>query len=107
MPLVFYTLKRVLSNRFRTKHEGFYALSHTLRVLDSALLRNGTCLSEAKHYFVTACRVSERSRTLLQWRTCPPGLQGQAFFAILDQESFSATVRLNTGWPAEWSFGSE
>lgn len=33
--------------------------------------------------------------------------RGQAFLTILDQESFRATVRLNTGCSLEWSFGSE
>ena len=42
----------------------------------------------------------------------PPGslfcrMRNQDFLAILDQESFSATVRLNTGCSWEWSFGSE
>ena len=43
-------------------------------------------------------------------RAGPDTISGEIqlpFFAILAQESFSATVRLNTGCSAEWSFGSE
>ena len=43
-------------------------------------------------------------------RAEPPGgllSDDHAFFAIFDQESFSATVRLNTGCSGAWSFGSE
>ena len=162
MPLVFYTLKRVLSNRFRTKHSGFYALhtgavrsipcsaKATRSVSSSAWLCSNTSASGAGHCISTACRVPERSRTLYQHRlrcavakqgtpavedlssplaVCPSGveryfgtactvrersralpqhrLRCQDFFAILDQESFSATVRLNTGWSGAWTFGSE
>ena len=90
-PDVFYTLKSVLSNHFRGKRTGFVKFRFIYTEWSRPRNRQTApilfpCPNEAGH---------SRNETQL------------SFFAILDQESFSATVRLNTGCSLEWSFGSE
>ena len=75
---------------------------------------NGAVKKQAGGSGVTSTEPPQTAHRIRTLRACASGAERTStveaqlpFFAILDQESFRATVRLNTGCSLEWSFGSE